>query len=152
MPCQLKDVLRGENVRIGIHAIDKNDALRKMCSVLEQNHLVHSGEAFYKDVLLREELGPTCIGDGIAIPHGKSAAAKQPTVVVFQLDAPIKWESHLGIEEVTVVILFCVSDDDEAAKEHLRLLAEVARKLAHPEALVALKSAEATRDVIGALS
>ncbi|MCI6844247.1 MAG: PTS sugar transporter subunit IIA [Coriobacteriaceae bacterium] len=152
MGAALKEILREENISVGARARDKRDVLRQMCVVLEENGLVRSAEAFYADVLLREKLGPTCIGDGVAIPHGKSAAVKRPAVVVFQLDAPVLWESIEGKEEVTVVILFCVSDDDMAAREHLHLLAEVARKLAYKETLDALRCAETPGDVIGVLS
>ena len=152
MALELKDVLSERNVRIDVHARDKQDALKQMCAVLEENGLVKSADAFYEDVLLREKLGPTCIGSGIAIPHGKSAAAHMPSVVVFQLDAPIEWESHMGMEDVTVVILFCVLDDNEAAREHLRLLSEVARKLAHDEARDGLKNAKTPSEGVAALS
>ena len=57
----------------------------------------------------------------------------------------------MGDEEASVVILFCVSDDLKAAQEHLRLLAEVARKLAHEEALDALRNAATPQQVIDAL-
>lgn len=150
---ELKDILQDRNIRIGVDASDKLDALKQMCDVLEENGLVTSADAFYADVLEREKLGPTCIGSGVAIPHGKSAQAKQPTVVVFKLTEGVPWESHMGDDEkADVVILFCVSDDNEGAQEHLKLIAEVARKLAHEENLEALHKAQCAADIVATFS
>ena len=148
---ELKDILKAENIRTHVQAKDKNDAIRKMCDVLAENGLVNSSDAFYADVLEREKIGPTCIGNGVAIPHGKSAQAVQPTVVVFKLDEGVMWESVVDEEPADIVILFCVSNDIEAAQDHLRLLAEVARKLAHQDALDALHAADTPDDVLAAL-
>lgn len=148
---ELKDILRADNIRCEVAAGDKLDVLRKMCDLLAGNGLVGDAEVFLKDVIEREKLGPTCIGNGVAIPHGKSAQAKEPTVAIFKLAHGVTWEGVMGDEEASVVILFCVSDDLKAAQEHLRLLAEVARKLAHEEALDALRNAATPQQVIDAL-
>lgn len=149
---ELKDILRPENIEVGLAADGKRDALAHMCDLLERNGLVASGEAFLADVLEREKLGPTCIGGGIAIPHGKSPQARRPTVAIAKLSAPVSWESHIGEEDVAVVMLFCVSDDAEGGREHLRLLAEMARRLAHDEVVSALRSARSPEDVVSALA
>ena len=93
---ELKDILRADNIRCDVVAGDKLDVLRQMCDLLAGNGLVGDAEVFLKDVIEREKLGPTCIGNGVAIPHGKSAQAKEPTVAIFKLAHGVTWEGVMG--------------------------------------------------------
>ena len=54
----------------------------------------------------------------------------------------IRWKG------VKVIILFGVQDDIEAAKDHLRLLAQVARKLAKEEVVESLVNANSSKEII----
>lgn len=66
----------------------KEDALRKMTKLLDQTGALADPKAFLEDVLKREEISTTGIGNGIAIPHGKSESVKETTVAIAKLDAP----------------------------------------------------------------
>ncbi|MBY4797673.1 PTS sugar transporter subunit IIA [Collinsella sp. AGMB00827] len=148
---ELKDILRPENIRLNVSAANKADALRQMCEVLAGNGLIPDAEAFLNDVIEREKLGPTAIGQGIAIPHGKSPQVVEATMAVFKLLHPVIWESHEGDADVDIVIMFCVPASVEGAEEHLRLLAQTARRLAHDEAVKELSCAENPQEIISAL-
>jgi 2-O-A-mannosyl-D-glycerate-specific PTS system IIC component len=38
---------------------------------------IADADAFLKEVFHRESLGPTALGEGLAVPHGKSAVVKE---------------------------------------------------------------------------
>ena len=80
-------------------------------------------------MLWREEQGPTGIGMGVAIPHGKSSGVNQTALAIGTSKNPIEWESLVD-EAVTVVILFAVTDGDSDVL-HIKLLQHVAMLLAH---------------------
>ena len=44
------------------------------------------------DVLKREDIGETGIGNMIAIPHGKSTSVKKSAISICKLDREIKWK------------------------------------------------------------
>ena len=94
-------------------------------------------ENFLDDVYLRESEGITGIGNGIAIPHGKSKAVKKTTVAIAVLKNEINWET-LDEKGVKVVILFAVQDTD-ATTTHILLLQQVAILLANDNFLDSLK-------------
>ncbi|RIN24990.1 PTS sugar transporter subunit IIA, partial [Mammaliicoccus vitulinus] len=90
------------------------------------------------DIYLRESEGVTGIGEGIAIPHGKSIAVKDTTVAIATLKNEIEWETLDG-ENVKVVILFAVKDTD-ATTTHIVLLQKVATLLARDTFIKKLKN------------
>ncbi|XXL51718.1 PTS sugar transporter subunit IIA [Mammaliicoccus lentus] len=89
---------------------------------------------------MREKEGVTGIGDGIAIPHGKSISVDETTVAIAVLKDEIEWET-LDDQDVKVVILFAVKDTD-ATTTHIVLLQKVATLLARETFIKQLKNIE----------
>lgn len=106
----------------------KQEVLKELCELLEKGGYVSDADEFLKNVYFRETEGVTGIGQGIAIPHGKSEAVIQTTVAVAILEEEIEWET-LDDLPVNVIILFAVRDTD-ANTAHILLLQQVAIMLA----------------------
>lgn len=115
----------------------KQDVLLELANLLERKEYITNSVNFLDDVYLRESEGITGIGNGIAIPHGKSKAVKKTTVAIAVLKNEIDWET-LDEKGVKVVILFAVQDTD-ATTTHILLLQQVAILLANDNFLDSLK-------------
>lgn len=115
----------------------KQDVLLELANLLERKEYITNAVNFLDDVYLRESEGITGIGNGIAIPHGKSKAVKKTTVAIAVLKNEIDWET-LDEKGVKVVILFAVQDTD-ATTTHILLLQQVAILLANDNFLDSLK-------------
>ena len=115
----------------------KQEVLLELAKLLEKNEYITNAVNFLDDVYLRESEGITGIGNGIAIPHGKSKAVKKTTVAIAVLKNEINWET-LDEKGVKVVILFAVQDTD-ATTTHILLLQQVAILLANDNFLDSLK-------------
>lgn len=115
----------------------KQDVLLELANLLERKEYITNVVNFLDDVYLRESEGITGIGNGIAIPHGKSKAVKKTTVAIAVLKNEINWET-LDEKGVKVVILFAVQDTD-ATTTHILLLQQVAILLANDNFLDSLK-------------
>ncbi len=144
---ELLEILDEHVIKDCLVATDKIDAITKMCTLLHDNGYISDVESFKTDVLKREEIGETGIGNMIAIPHGKSESVKKSAISICKLDREIEWETLDG-KGVKVIILFGVQDDVGAAKDHLRLLAQVARKLAKEDVVESLVNAKSSKDII----
>lgn len=92
-------------------------------------------------VWAREETYSTGLGHGFAIPHCKSDAVQAATLVVVKLRQPIEWGS-MDSQPVHTVLLLAVPTSGEgedkaapsnAAKQHMKIFASLARKLMHEE-------------------
>ena len=94
------------------------------------------------DVLLqRERLGSTGIGEGIAIPHGKLAAAKTMFGIFARLAHPIDFHALDGAPVDLICLLIA---PETAGADHLKALARMARVLRDPKITAKLRAA---RDV-----
>ena len=103
-------------------------------------------DAFLKDIFFRESQGCTGIGNGIAIPHGKSPSVTKVGIAIAKLTNEIEWETLDG-KGVKVILLFAVGDKTEDAQEHLKLLAQVAGKLGNDEIVEKLLKAESVEEI-----
>lgn len=137
---ELSKVIHKELLMVGSKATTKAAIISELAKILEEQNFISSAEHFITDVYLREEEGETGIGQGVAIPHGKSAAVKETTVAIAVLDKEIEWETLDG-EGVKVVITFAVKDSD-ANTTHVLLLQQVAILLANNTFIEAVKNVE----------
>lgn len=72
----------------------KEDVIRTLISMLYKEGKITDEEKFLAAVMEREEVTPTGIDSGLAIPHGKSSAVKEASFAVMTLNKPIlNWES-----------------------------------------------------------
>lgn len=126
---ELSKVIHEELIIAGTKAKSKAEIIDQLGQLLEEKGYVTSADEFIKDVYLREEEGETGIGQGVAIPHGKSTAVKETTVAIAVLDQEIEWETLDG-KGVKMVIMFAVKDSD-ANTTHVLLLQQVAILLAN---------------------
>lgn len=102
----LLDILREELVFLDVEGMSKTELLQTVCGAMEENGYV-SGN-FYADVLGREQMGSTALGQGVAIPHGMSGFVRKPAVSLVRLRHSIDW----GGEPVDIVFLLALNFSD----------------------------------------
>lgn len=116
---------------IKVEAKDKNEIIHMMTDKLYREGAIDNKEKFLTDVYLREKEGETGIGQGVAIPHGKSESVVNTKIAIATLKEPISWESLDG-EKVDVIFMFAVKNT-EANTKHIILLQQVAILLANDD-------------------
>ncbi|MBU6113411.1 PTS sugar transporter subunit IIA [Mammaliicoccus lentus] len=136
----LKKIINKDLMIINSQATDKDTILKELCLLLQEKKYINDYQSFLNDIYLREKEGVTGIGDGIAIPHGKSISVDETTVAIAVLKDEIEWET-LDDQDVKVVILFAVKDTD-ATTTHIVLLQKVATLLARETFIKQLKNIE----------
>lgn len=142
----VKDVLDERVIDLNMKAADKKEAITKLAGKLKNAGYIADVESYVKDIYLRESQGQTGIGHYVAIPHGKSDSVTQVGIAIGKMENEIEWETLDG-EGVKLIFLFAVGNDNENAKTHLKLLAEVARNLGNDEAVEQLLSAKTVEDI-----
>jgi len=70
---RLIDFLREENIVTGLRRFGSlEETIRELCTVLVRtNHLRIDPEEFFRSVMARESETSTCVGGGLAVPHGE---------------------------------------------------------------------------------
>jgi PTS system nitrogen regulatory IIA component len=101
------------------------------------------------ELLKREELGSTGMGNGLAIPHARLPMVKRPHGVMARLKPPVDFDAIDG-QPVDLVFLLLLPAPPEA--DQLTALALVARTLKAPGMLARLRQAKAALDLYTALT
>jgi len=146
----IADVLTEDLVNLELKATTKEEAIVELTQLLYQNELITDIDGFVEDVFKREKEGMTGLGQGIAIPHGKSDCVIKTSLVVGKTVVPIQWES-LDDEPVSVIILFAVRNV-EANTLHIKLLQKVATLLADETFIEDLHQATTKKKMMALLS
>lgn len=129
------DLLKPESVITGSQIKSKEEAIETLIDLHQKaGHLSDINE-YRKGILAREAGGTTAIGEGIAIPHAKSAAVReaglaamtvpegvdyqapdgQPSKVLFMIAAPVDGDLHLEVLSRLMTLLM----DDQLRSELL---------------------------------
>lgn len=80
-------------------------------------------------LLAREALGPTGVGNGIALPHARLDGLDNVIGAFLLLDKPIDFNA---VDRQPVDIAFALFAPEDAGVEHLKALALVSRTLRDP--------------------
>ena len=142
----VREVLDERVVDLNMKAADKKEAITYLAGKLKDAGYIADVEEYVEDIYFRESQGQTGIGNYVAIPHGKSSSVTQVGIAIGKMDQEIEWETLDG-KGVKLIFLFAVGKDNENAMTHLKLLAEVARKLGNDEAIEALLAAKTVEDL-----
>src|SRR5208282_6888312 len=69
---QILDFLTPDAIKLNLESKNKKDAIKELVELLVKSGKVKDKKKMIQTLFEREELGSTGIGQGIAIPHGKS--------------------------------------------------------------------------------
>ena len=140
----IKKVVKEELILTNIEAKTKREVIETLVDLLYREKCITQKEEFINDVFLREEEGSTGLGQGIAIPHGKSKSVIKTSIAIATLKNEILWEEP--DEKVTVLILFAVQDKD-INTTHILLLQQVAIMLADEKFIENIKNVKTEKEV-----
>ena len=118
----LAEALQTGGIHYHVEGADKADVLRSVVDILALPQEVDR-DFLYQVLLARESLGSTAIGNGIAIPHGRSPIAlhiNRALVSIYYLEKPIAFQA---IDGLPVHTLFTIVSP--TIKAHLSLLSKI---------------------------
>ncbi|HGA9885302.1 TPA: PTS 2-O-a-mannosyl-D-glycerate transporter subunit IIABC [Shigella flexneri 2a] len=128
----------------------REEAIHALTQRLVALGKISSTEQFLKEVYRRESLGPTALSEGLAVPHGKTAAVKEAAFAVATLSEPLQWEGVDGPEAVDLVVLLAIPLN-EAGTTHMQLLTALTTRLADDEIRARIQSATTPDELLSAL-
>jgi PTS system nitrogen regulatory IIA component len=137
----VKDFLSPRHVLTDLRASDKTGVLQELARRASAA-LNIPVETISGELLRREQLGSTGMGNGIAIPHARIAGVKSPFGMLARLKQPVEFEAVDG-QPVDLVFLLLVPASSQG--EQLNVLACVSRRLRDREVLDALRGAKDSR-------
>lgn len=120
----LTDLLTLERIKIPLQSSTKEDVLRELVQVLTRNDGVEEPEEVLRAVREREAVLSTGIGNGVAIPHGKSAMVPELMMAAGRTASPVEFDS---LDGQPVRLLFMLVGPETAAGPHIKALSRISR-------------------------
>ena len=122
---ELYDLLHPEAVKVVAAASSKKRVLHDMAQ-LAGNCYDMRAEVLLEALLEREKLGPTGVGNGVALPHARSMDVDRVCGAFILLESPVDFGS---VDKLPVDIIFGLLAPENAGVDHLKALAIVSRTL-----------------------
>ena len=149
----VRDVVPPDLEVVQLKASNREEAVRELLSVLVAHDVIDlDREREIRDAILeREGVAPTGIGNGVALPHGKSKHAKKFGVVIGLSEDGIDFGAHDMIPAFVIVMWIC---EPRQVKEHLALmrgLATVAKDANRAGELAGVRDRRSALDFLGTI-
>jgi len=119
-------LLKESCVAVDVAVPDKHAALVKAVEILTKSGAGLDESRLLSEILAREALSSTGLGEGIAIPHAMCDFVTGTTLAVMRLSKPIDFGSLDGAP-VDLIFLLAGPKNDQAT--HLQVLSKMARLL-----------------------
>ncbi|OQA57819.1 MAG: PTS system fructose-specific EIIABC component [Candidatus Omnitrophica bacterium ADurb.Bin277] len=141
---KITDFLNIKGVKLDLEATDKEGVLQEMVDLLGEVKDLGDKKAIMKALIERENLGSTGIGQGIAIPHGKTDKVDGLAAALGVSKKGVNFEA---LDGEPVYILFLLVAPKDAAGPHLKALAQISRLLRDSYFCELLRRCKTPKDV-----
>lgn len=145
---RITSLLKPEAVKIGGVASDKDDAIAKLIKLMETQGNVVDVDAYTEAVHARESFGSTALGEGIAIPHAKTAAVSAPGLAAMTLPEGVDYDAPDGLP---TTLMFLIAAPDTKADVHLEVLSRLSMLLMDPEFCDSLRAAKTSEEFLAVI-
>ncbi|GEK91169.1 PTS fructose transporter subunit IIABC [Alkalibacterium kapii] len=141
---KINDVLKKELMIMDLKARTKESAIDEMVEQLVDKGVVNDFDTFKDGIMAREAQTSTGLGDGIAMPHSKNEAVKEPAVLFAKSSNGVNFNA---LDGEPVEIFFMIAAPEGGNDLHLEVLASLSRRLVDADVVQALKTTQTPEDV-----
>ena len=111
------------NILSDLAASSKKRLFEQIGLLFENRHGIARGVVF-ESLFVRERLGSTGLGQGVAIPHGRIKGLKDALGSFVRLSQPVPFDAPDG---KPVNLVFALLVPEHATEKHLEILSELAQ-------------------------
>ncbi|PCM45205.1 PTS IIA-like nitrogen regulatory protein PtsN [Marinobacter sp. ANT_B65] len=121
----IDNILAPELTQCKVPASSKKRVLEFIAEQIRQHNDSLGESQIFNNLIARERLGSTGIGQGIAIPHCRLEGLEHVIGVLITLEEAVEFDA---IDNQPVDLVFALVVPKEATSEHLELLSQLAEK------------------------
>ncbi len=137
------DLLDDKSIRLNAEVHSKKEALDTLVDLMDASGKLNDIDTYRKGVYAREEEGSTGIGEGIAIPHCKSAAVNQAGLAAMVVPKGVEFDS---LDGEPANLFFLIAAPDTADNVHLDVLSHLSVLLMDPDFTGKLREAKTVEE------
>ncbi|MFA6109534.1 MAG: PTS sugar transporter subunit IIA [Candidatus Latescibacterota bacterium] len=144
----LMDILSPQSVIVGLRGETKEEIIEELVDALAAGSTISDREKVLQAVLEREKIMSTGIGDGIAIPHGKSDAVVRLAAALGTQKRGVDFEA---LDGEPAFVFFLLVSPANVSGPHIKALARISRLLKNDEFKKRLISASSPPEIMAVI-
>ena len=142
---KISDILDEKSVATGMAGETKEDIINGLVNLVSQSPKVLDREKVRTAILDREKIMSTGVGNGFAIPHGKTDAVTDIVAGFCVTAKPIAYQS---LDDIPVRLVFLLVGKDNLVGPHIKLLSRISRLMNKEEFRTKLLGLKTPQEVI----
>lgn len=127
---RITELLKKESIELGVKVSSKEEAIDTLIGLMAAGGRLNDRAGYKEGILAREALGSTAVGEGIAIPHAKVAAVKEPGLAAMVVPDGVDYEAFDGS---LANLIFMIAAPEGGADVHLEALSRLSTLLMDPD-------------------
>jgi len=136
---RLTELFSPETVVTHMPALAKESLLTAIVDDLHAKGLIADRELAARDLLARENVMSTGVGNGVAIPHAYTDGVERLIAGLYRTDQAVNFGA---LDDVDVSLLFVILGPKASRREHIRVLARISRLIGHADFREELRRAD----------
>lgn len=141
---RVTELLRKDIMLMDLQSTTKEAVIDEMIDNLAKHKVINNKNLFKEAIIKREEQSSTGLGNGIAMPHAKTKAVDEATVLFAKSNNGVDYDS---LDGQPTYLFFMIAVPDGAYDTHLQALAALSRSLIDESFIESLKAAKNSEEV-----
>jgi PTS system fructose-specific IIC component len=142
---KITELLTPETIRLDLKASTKAEVIDELSQVLMDARKIADLDGYRQALWKREREMTTGVGDGVAIPHAKTAAVKTPAIAFGRSASGVDYES---LDGKPAHLFFMIAASEGANDEHLEMLSKLSTYLLKADFRESLLNATSEAEII----
>jgi mannitol/fructose-specific phosphotransferase system IIA component (Ntr-type) len=148
MAGKISSLLQPSRIVLGVTGAKRLSALNDIARRLEGHADVANYAGFYDELLARDRLDTTCLGNAVALPHARTEHVKKIVMAAGRSDAGIPFDDKGEI----VKLIFVLGTPKSKPGDYLAIVSALCKILRDPADRAALLAAPTPEAFIAALA
>jgi mannitol/fructose-specific phosphotransferase system IIA component (Ntr-type) len=145
---QISSLLKPEQIKLELDQTKRCNAINEVAQLLQANPNVTNFAGFYEELLARERIESTCLGNEIAFPHARTDSLKGMVLAIGRSTAGVWFENS----SQNVKLIFVIGTPKRMVTDYLSVVGGLARLLKDATTREQLLSAPTVDDFTATLT
>ena len=148
MAGKITSLLDPARIVLNVQSTKRTTVLNEVARLLDGHPDVANFAAFYEELLARDRLDTTCLGNAVALPHARTEHVRKIVMAVGRCDAGIAFDADGEI----VKLFFVLGTPKSKPGDYLAVVSALCKLLRDPADRTAFLSASTPQAFIAALA
>jgi mannitol/fructose-specific phosphotransferase system IIA component (Ntr-type) len=142
---RLSELFGAETILLGVEPLEKEELLERIVKYFDSKNMIKDYELALRDVVERERVMSTGIGNGVAIPHAYTDGVEQLVAGFFRTKGEVDFAA---LDSLGVDLFFIILGPKASRRNHIKVLAKISRLLNHEEFRNSLREVQTSKEVL----